>query len=116
MGKIGIENILPGMRLEADVHDLNGNVLIGKGNELTERHIKILKMWGVLEADIAGVDREDLIAQETAQLDPELLGSAEARLHEIFKHADLEHPAIKEMFRLVTRRALHAPQEGGSHA
>jgi hypothetical protein len=116
MGKIGIENILPGMRLEADVLDMNGNVLIGKGSELTERHLKILKMWGVLEADIAGVDREEMLAQETAQLDPALLESAEARMNDLFRHADLTHPAVKELFRLATRRSMKLQQQGGPHA
>jgi hypothetical protein len=104
------------MMLEADVLDMNGNVLIGKGNELTERHLKILKMWGVLEADIAGVDRDDLLARETAQLDPELLESAEARMHGLFRHADLTHPAMKELFRLAARRVMRIQQEGDAHA
>jgi|WetSurMetagenome_2_1015567.scaffolds.fasta_scaffold666176_2 hypothetical protein len=116
MGKISIENILPGMLLEADVLDMNGNVLIGKGCELTERHLKILKMWGVLEADIAGVDREEMLAQEMAQLDPELLHSAEARMTDLFHHTDLTHPAIKELFRLATRRAMKLQQQGDHHA
>jgi hypothetical protein len=116
MGKIGIENILPGMMLEADVLDLNGNVLIGKGNELTERHLKIIKMWGVLEADIAGVDREDLLAREEALLDPGLFESAEARMNGLFRHADLTHPAMKELFRLATRRTMRIQQEGDANA
>jgi predicted transcriptional regulator len=114
MGQINIADIRPGMVLATDVRDRNSRVLLTAGNELTDKHIKIFKMWGVTEADIQGVAHEDVEAQEAAALDPELLRKADLVTQELFTHAGSEHSAIKELVRLSTMRRVRTLMEAAN--
>ncbi len=106
MGIIGIEEIRPGMILEKDLRDRSGLILLGAGQEITEKHLKIFKMWGIVEADIQGVTREETLSQITSQIDPLLIQEVESQLREEFKHTNLKHPFIQEIFRLVTLKRV----------
>ena len=114
MGQINIADIRPGMVLARDVKDRNSRVLLTAGKELTDKHIKIFKMWGVTEADIEGVAHEDVEAQEAAALDPALLQKADLATQELFTHAGSEHPGIKELARLSTMRRVRTLTEAAN--
>lgn len=116
MGLINIEDVRPGMILGADVKDQNGRILLTSGHELTDRHVKIFKMWGVIEAEIQGVDREAIAEQSLADLDPAALELAEQKATELFRHADTENPVVKELFRLCTMRMVRETSGGPVHA
>lgn len=104
MGVINFEDIKPGMILSRDIISRNGVVLLNAGKEITEKHLRILGMWGISEADIKGIDREDMLNKTAAEIDPRFLEEATRKAHEIFRHTDREHGFIKELFRLVTLR------------
>lgn len=112
MGIINLEDIQPGMTLGAEVKDYTGRVLLCAGSEITCKHLKILKMWGITEADIRGIEKEEVALKTTAQLDPLLRQEAEAQGRELFRHTDLEHPFIKELFRLFTVRIVRHKSRG----
>ena len=63
MGILNLTDLKPGMVLEEDVITSKGTKLLPKGTELSERHLQIMSTWGVIEASVQGVTRED-IAQE----------------------------------------------------
>lgn len=115
MGIINLEDIQPGMILNGDIKDRSGRLLLGAGSELTTKHLKIFKAWGVTEADIQGIEKEEVAVRATAQTDPLLLEKAEAEARELFRHTDLEHPFIKELFRLFTLRMVQQKFEGDNH-
>jgi hypothetical protein len=114
MGLINGGDIRPGMVLAKDVKDRNGRLLLTAGNELTDKHIKIFKMWGVTEADIQGVAHEDVEAQEAAAIGPELLHKADLVTQELFTHAGGEHPGVKELARLSTMRRVRTLTEAAN--
>ncbi|NVM21182.1 MAG: hypothetical protein HWN68_05325 [Desulfobacterales bacterium] len=115
MGRIHLEDVEAGMILAAHVMDFNGRLLLGVGSEITERHIKIFKMWGVTEADIQGVEKEQVAAKITAQLDQLLVQEAAALGRELFRHTDLKHPCMEELFRLFTLRKVRQISEEDDH-
>ncbi len=39
MGKVNLDDIKPGMKLEKDVQERSGRVLLRVGTEITERHL-----------------------------------------------------------------------------
>lgn len=78
MGKVNLDDIKPGMKIEKDVQDRSGRVLLRAGAEITERHLNIFRTWGVTEADIESMSRQDAAAQAARELDPEALQAAEA--------------------------------------
>jgi hypothetical protein len=114
MGAINLENIRPGMVLARDTKDPNGRVLLVSGTELTEKHLRVLKIWGVSEAEIQGIDQEDVVAQAASQVDPVSLKNAEASAAKLFAYSDKSHPAVAELKRLTVQRFLRAASKGGS--
>lgn len=115
MGIINLKDMQPGMILDADVKDYNGRVMLSAGSKLTENHLKIFTMWGITEADIRGIEKEDVAVKAVAQIDPLLLQEAEAQGRELFRHTDPEHPFIKELLRLFTLRMVRRKSEGDNH-
>jgi hypothetical protein len=112
MGTINLEDIQPGMVLEKDVIDRSGRTLLGANQEIRERHLRIFKMWGVTEADVLNITKEEISAKASAQLDPALLREAEEEARDLFCHADMSHPFNRELFRLLTFRMVNRIPRG----
>jgi hypothetical protein len=111
MGIINISDVRSGMVLAADVQDRNGRTLLAKGVEISDKHIRIFKMWGIAEADIQGVALEDVAAQEAAAVDPAVREKAEQTTLARFRFADLEHEGMKEISRLAIQRCVRTMTE-----
>lgn len=106
MGKVAIENIESGMVLASDVHDRSGRMLLGSGAELTQKHLVIFRIWGVLEADIAGHGSDVAADQIPADVDPLELIAAGQELAPLFRHTNMNHPAIIELTLLAALRKV----------
>jgi hypothetical protein len=111
MGKINISDVRAGMVLAADVQDRNGRTLLVKGIEISDKHIRIFKMWGITEADIQGVALEDVAAHDAATIDPVIREKAEQEIMLMFRFADMEHAGTKELARLATLRYVRTKTE-----
>lgn len=111
MGVISLDAVNPGMVLAGDVKDRNGRILLSAGSEITEKHLRIFKMWGILSVQIQGSEKEDLSPKATVEIDPIRLQRVEQSVKELFRHNDLNHPFIKELFRLVSLEHLSHPEE-----
>jgi hypothetical protein len=112
MGIINLEDIQVGMVLAADIKERSGRVLLAGGSEISEKHLRVFKMWGITEADIKDVEKEEIAASIVAQLDPSLFQDVQSRVREHFRLTDMEHPFIKELFRLVTLRQVRHKAKG----
>lgn len=112
MGKLNFDQLQAGMVLAADIVDRNNRVLLKAGIALTEKHLTVLRQWGITEADIQGVSREELDAQECLELDQDLLAHAEASYRELFQHADMHHPFNQELMRLNVLRTVQRTMRG----
>lgn len=106
MGKVAIENIETGMLLASDVYDRSGRMLLGAGAELTQKHLVIFRTWGVLEADIVGQGNHDAADQIPSDVDPLELAAAEQALAPLFRHTNLNYPAMIELMRLAALRKV----------
>ena len=105
MGMLPMDRLEVGMVLANDVMDRNGRLLLGAGAELTQKHLTIFRTWGVIEADIAGIDyAED--EPLPAEVDPAALAAAEEALLPLFSHAGVDHPALRELLRLAALRKV----------
>lgn len=92
------------MVLADDLTDRKGRLLIAKGTALTEKHLKICKIWGVVEARIEGISDNDIDEASLNDLDPKDLAQATESVHQRFRHTDMEYPAIRELVRLCILR------------
>ena len=115
MGIITIDKLTPGMKLAAPVKDRGGRVILASGQELTEKHLKILRMWGITQADVFGSEAQSAEGPEATKAESDLLAEAEQHVEELFHHAGNEHPAVQELRRLAVRRAQSRAAQGGSH-
>ena len=108
MAIVPIDNLSAGMLLKSDVCDRSGRMLMPAGGELTDRHLKIFRTWGVLEADIEADDGlvETHQALINVDVDPVRLAAAEESVQRLFRLNDPEHPAIKELMRICIARKV----------
>jgi HD-like signal output (HDOD) protein len=104
MGIINVAELKPDMVLAEDLANLNGRFLLAKGTKLTPKHLMILKMWGVIEANIENVSRVDIEANAISRLEPAVIEEVRQSLTGPFQHTDIEHPAIRELFRICCIR------------
>ena len=101
MNAVLTDKLRPGQILAEEVRDINGRLLLAKGNEILSNHIRIFKIWGISEVNVSGAaSREEKIDPE---LDSELLEKARESMTILCRHVDLEHPAIKELFKLAVQ-------------
>jgi hypothetical protein len=116
MGVIHIDKIQPGMKLAGDVKDQTGRILLTAGHEVSERHLKIFRMWGVSEADIEGVEANNAPRVSPPPMDQEPAGEGEEAAARVrFRHVDLNHPAMRELYQLHIQRIVHSQAAGGDH-
>lgn len=111
MGKVNLDDIKPGMKIEKDVQDRSGRVLLRAGTEITERHLNIFRTWGVTEADIESMSREEVAAPGAREPDPEALQAAEAFIDPLFAHTDSNHAAVRELKRVCVLRHVRLNEQ-----
>jgi len=116
MGMINIADARPEMVLAADVKDRHGHVLLRVGETLTEKALKIFRMWGVTDLDVAGIDRSVVEARAADEFDPALQEAAERVALDRFRHADPDDPVVRELMRLFKHHFMMEHQPESDHA
>ncbi len=106
MSYININEIEAGMVTAGEVKDIRGRVILGKGQTISEKHLRIFKMWGVSEANIEGVNKEDITKRTTEKIEPERHNALSEELERNFKHTDASSMVIKELRRLALIRSI----------
>jgi putative nucleotidyltransferase with HDIG domain len=96
MGSVRIKELKPGMVLAEDVTDIKGRRLLPKGRPIAPEHIRIFKIWGVAQVQVAGPPEEGEASAKP--IDPARLESVRRGLEERFRLTDRSHPAIREIF------------------
>jgi HD-like signal output (HDOD) protein len=99
MGITHINNLKPGMVLDEEVRDINGRLLLQRNKQIQSAHIRIFKIWGVTEVNIRGNNGSKDVSPRN--VDPQQIEKIKASTLDLFRHVDLEHPAIKEIFRIA---------------
>jgi hypothetical protein len=108
MAIIPIDRLEAGMILKADARDRSGRLLLPAEAELTEKHLKIFRTWGVSEADIVrGPDDEEAdTAADYSAVDSLVLAEAEESVAWLFHLNDAQHPMIAELMKICLERRL----------
>lgn len=104
MGTINIDDLQAGMVLAGDILTQEGRTLLRKGNQVTQKHINIFKAWGVTEANVRGITKEDTIASAISRYDPRIYQEAKQTIEPLFSHTDKDHPFVSELMRLCIFR------------
>ena len=98
MGVVPTNKLKPGMLLAEETRDVYGRLILAKGKRIYSSHIKNFKICGITEVNIS----EDVTLKDEPQphTNSETIEKTKERVKYIFSHVDLEHPAVKEIFRL----------------
>jgi hypothetical protein len=94
MAIIRILDATPGMVLVADAQDMSGRMLLSAGKEITAKHLKTFRTWGVTEINVQ--DSAEGGAGATVDAKPDENVTKQAQEH--FCHNDLGNPLIAELF------------------
>jgi HD-like signal output (HDOD) protein len=116
MNAVKTDKLKPGQILAEEVRDINGRLLLARGNKIQLNHIRIFKIWGISEVKVAEAPkRKDKFDHP---LNPELFEQAQKSMKILCRHVDLDHPAINEIFKLsVQFRCSHnlVEEENNGH-
>lgn len=108
MGRLAVSALAPGMVLEADIRDKCGRMLLRAGETLTERSLRVLRIWGVTEAQVQGHGEDPAVLtagdKELAALDPCLVEAARCHVAQRFRHMNATLPPVRELMRASIRR------------
>lgn len=96
MARIMLDQAQPGMVLEQPVSNTNGRVLLPAGCEINEKHIKAMKMWGIVDLCIKGSTESG--ESETNAVTSHKLENAKNSVAEAFKHANLGTPIMNAIY------------------
>jgi HD-like signal output (HDOD) protein len=100
---LSISELKPEMILDADLKAYNGRFLLPKDLPLAEKHIRVMKMWGVVEAPIKNAAAPCLHATDDAAPAKGRNPTREI-LRSRFCCVSLDHPAISALYRCALTR------------
>ncbi|MBT8342883.1 MAG: HDOD domain-containing protein [Desulfatitalea sp.] len=109
MAVVKVDQLVQGVVLAEDVLDMNARLLLAKGQEIEDKHIRVLKMWGIFEVQVDGLE-EDAGTDMDPAFDSEQLEAVSADVRRIFGNVDIQHPAVREVVRLVIEYRLQHPE------
>jgi hypothetical protein len=110
MGILNINELKEGMVLAADVKNKHGNIMIRQSMTLSEKHIMLLKAWGIPEADVEGADRDQLHQEEMKTISPEVIEAIEKNLSEFFPPLD-GNELMSEIYRIAKKLRIKQAME-----
>jgi hypothetical protein len=102
---IATNKLAAGMELAADVMNVNGMMLLGRGTILTERHLHVLKTWGIDSVHVTGGDDGKEEPSEESEIPPVVLSQAQIRVNLRFRHVKGDSNRINTIKKLAVRRA-----------
>ena len=110
MGFVNVSELKPGMVVLSEVSNKHGNVLLKKGESLTEKNIVLLKSWGITEIDIATLDGRHSDAEDNAVLSPETVESIEKEVRGMFPEFE-DNPFMEKLYGIVKKNKINAAIE-----
>lgn len=114
MANISLEELCPGMELASDLRGSNGRFLLPKGTEIEEKHLRILKIWGVNEVDV--VDGDAASCQESESVPPEILQQATELMDRLFSRSNPDFAPVAELRELSIHNTARRLQAGSPPA
>ncbi|MDA8139127.1 MAG: HDOD domain-containing protein [Desulfobacteraceae bacterium] len=104
MGLVKVEKLVQGQVLAEDVLDNNSRLLLSKGQAIENKHIRIMKMWGIFEVRVDGADAKESPIEEP--VNSQQTAAVSQQVKKIFQAVDVEHPMVKEVALICFRYRL----------
>lgn len=105
MKRLSMHELVPGMILESPVRDQKGRFIIPAGETVTEKHIRICKIWGATDIWVKTSDSDDHAPARSGTEIPEPVRfQAEQKVRERFGGNDLENEFLAKVFDMAVHR------------
>lgn len=104
MGEVNVDDLKCGMVLATDLKDSRGRFLLGQGTVIAEKHLRIMKMWGVTGVDIEGANRDQWERESLEQFEPTVLEKAGELADRVLYNSVKRHDGLRELRRLCVLR------------
>lgn len=101
MANVPVDELACGMELAGDVLGKNGRMLLSRGTVLAAGHLRVLRIWGVTEVEIAAGGGGSATTPAAASL--EMLAAAVQAVDARFAIANREQAAVAELYRLCVK-------------
>lgn len=111
MTRVFVDDLTAGMVLASDLVTPKGRFILAEGATLQTSHLKILKSWGITEAEIVDDDRSEQ-SESGPVIQNDSYEVAEDFLNQRFVDLDMEHELIAELYRQVHQRLARRLSEG----
>lgn len=114
MRRVSVNKARPGMVPAKNVQDQKGRFLFKAGESITEKHIRIFKIWGVTEIWIQEEQDawKELSNDEGTSIPEKTLERAQNLMQKRFQENSLEDPFISELHRICLERTAKALNRG----
>jgi HD-like signal output (HDOD) protein len=112
MGKREVRTLKGGMILGEDLYTPEGKRILRKGEPLGDRHIRMMKIWGIPEAAILEEKPQEELPPEQDPGHSAFFDRAFRLVDAWFPPNSLEDPLMKELRRLCALRVARAMKEG----
>jgi hypothetical protein len=99
--RVATADLRAGMVLAAPVSGPGGRQLAAAGTALTDKHLQVLRVWG-----IDGVEITD--TAPTPSPAEEALRAAQRESAYRFRGQPVDHPAVRVLFQIAVKRLLRA--------
>jgi hypothetical protein len=104
MPKVKLDNLNEGMVTAAEIRNSDDMLLIPSGCELTARHIRVLKTWGIPEIQVEACGEAEDPSNPLLKLSPEQVAAIESEMRARFWRFDEANPVQQEILKLTVRR------------
>ena len=104
MPSLRIEELKPGMILDAAVCNLDRHLLLGAGAVISDRHIRLFQTWGILEVEVRAAEAPP--TDGPAPFDPQAGERADREVCQVLVHQVMDSPLMREMRRILVARKL----------
>ena len=99
MSYIAVDNLKHGMIVEQDVRDINNRLLLSKGQEITEKHLRVLKIWGVAEVSVVATADPQPVEDKPTDIDRAT--QIKESMDFLFHCLDVSRPTIHDVYRIA---------------
>ncbi|MBF0611662.1 MAG: hypothetical protein G8345_07080 [Magnetococcales bacterium] len=114
MAILPLNQVAAGMVVAKDVLDMSGRLLLGRATIVTEKHIKILKTWGITEVHVADNNESIQVATVHPTLpfpDNKRYNLAKEEASRLFPPGN--HPLHQLIYTYATRSIYRRLERGG---
>jgi hypothetical protein len=109
---VKVQDLKEGMIPAKDVKDRDGRLILASGNNITTKHIKTFKAWGVTEVSVSDGSEDGRGSFPGQIVEPiKIPREIQDEMGELFRYVDRDHPAMRELYDLCLTRKLGFPEE-----